>query len=213
MRIDFQSTNNTQFDQKSPVLMNRVQFSTADTMISGTTKDESSCFTSFLNALTWPFRKIWELIFCCGKSNASNDWILDEIMKDPASAAKQWVEKYPDQKECFEELNKVGMENPNKMMEVPNQQGDIFNTALLSFFKKDDLLILGEIAKDPLAAAVKWTKKYPDFREGRDRMYALLDHSEELKISKEKGKSFEKACAKRWFTNGIQNHAAEFGYF
>lgn len=203
MRINFQSSTSTQFDQKSSVPMNGVQFSTADTLTNGNTKDETGCFTSFLNVLTWPFRKIGELIFCCGKSNASNDWIIDEIMKDPASAAKQFVEKYPDPNECRKELRKVQIENPDKVKGIPNQQREIFGKTLLSLLMKDELLILAEIEKDSVAAAEKWTHKYPDSVEGRKVFSGLFwGVLQELKISKEKVNQFQQVCATRWGTNG-----------
>lgn len=93
------------------------QFNVADTLTSGAQKDETSCFTSFLNVLTWPFRKIGELfsILFCYKSSinlgtkvASDDTnFIKEIENNPEQAAQLWFKKYPNIRTSVEKLTQL----------------------------------------------------------------------------------------------------------
>lgn len=97
MNLHLNPVNDTDIAWKSseakPALVQSRQFISKDTLMSGAKKDETSCFRVLVNALTLPFRKIWELItniFCCSSS------FLDKVEKDPEAAAKEWSQSYPD---------------------------------------------------------------------------------------------------------------------
>lgn len=180
MQVHLSSTPKAAFELPSAVMTNSTQCSTVDTLASGAKKDETNCFSSLFNIITWPFRKIGELLsflFCCG----SNSWILNEMEKDPEAAAKAWIAKYPDPQQALQEFKNIAEANPDRAQAIGQVKAQAFLAKLTSLMiggslkvTDDDAHFLSEIKANPVIAAQKWAAKYPNPEEGMKQFGQLI---------------------------------------
>lgn len=124
------------------------QHATQDSLSSNAPQGGTSCFGSFVDVLTWPLRKIWDVvcwIFCCGSSKAAQPTrenlppaivdpkvftTLELIRYYPRLASKCLVDQFKEPEACLAELNKIGNENPWFFLEYFKQ----FNTVVFRVF-------------------------------------------------------------------------------